>query len=56
MFREMGHHRETQRLGACLSLGAPDNGRDLLSWVTFVPVADLLRENWPLGACLYLRL
>lgn len=30
--------------GVCLPLVAPDSGRDLLSWVTFVPVADQLRE------------
>ena len=30
--------------GACVSLVAPDSGRDLLSWVTSVPVTDQLRE------------
>lgn len=30
--------------GACMSLVAPDSGRDLLSWVTSVPVTDQLRE------------
>ena len=27
-----------------MPLVAPDSGRGLLSWVTFVPVADQLRE------------